>query len=313
MRERKVPDADDRRLRVAKLHRNERPRRDAERLALARRARVIVAPMTSPLAAPGPWDLVAPAYSAELVPQFELYSREALRLAGLRPSSRIVDVATGPGTLAVLAARAGHTVAALDFAPSMVAALRARVDAEGLGSKIDAREGDGMALPYADASFHGGFSMFGLMFFPDRDKGFRELLRVVKPGAAVVVSSWLPLDRVEFLHAAITALMELVPPPPNAPPYDPPLTTREKCLSEMKQAGVRDVEVHEVTFEMPVMSTTEAWAVMERTTAPIVLRKKHLGERWNDVSKGVLERLLAKFGDAPRTSAMPAFLTVGRR
>jgi hypothetical protein len=81
----------------------------------------------------------------------------------------------------------------------------------------------------------------------------------------------------------------------------------------MTQAGFRDVVVHEVTFEAPVMTTTEAWAVMERTTAPILLRKKHLGERWNEISKGILERLLAKLGDEPPGSEMPAFLTVGRR
>jgi len=269
--------------------------------------------MTSPLAAPLPWDLVAPAYSAEVVPQFEHYSREALRLADLAPASRIVDVAAGPGTLGVLAARAGHSVAALDFSPKMIAALKARVDSEGLASKIDAREGDGMALPYEDASFDAGFSMFGLMFFPARDKGFRELLRVVKPGARVVVSSWLPLDRVVFLHAAMAALTELLPPPPNAPPYDPPLTTRERCVAEMTEAGFRDVTVHEVTFATPAMTTEEAWAFMERTTAPILLRKQHLGEKWTEVSRGVLERLRAKLGDGPRATEMPAYLTAGRR
>jgi len=269
--------------------------------------------MTSPLAAPGPWDLVAPAYSAELVPQFERYSREALRLADLAPASDIVDVAAGPGTLSVLAAKAGHTVAALDFSPKMVAELRSRLDAEALASRIEAREGDGMALPYADASFDAGFSMFGLIFFPDRDKGFRELHRVVKPGAPVVVSSWQPLDRVVFVHAAMTAMMELLPPPPDAPPYDPPLTTREKCVAEMSQAGFRDVVVHDVTFGLPPMTPAEAWAYMQRTTAPLVLRKQALGEKWNDISSAILERMRARLGDTPLASEMPAYLTVGRR
>ena len=34
--------------------------------------------------------------------------------------------------------------------------------------------------------------MFGLMFFPDRAKGFAELFRVLRPGATAVVSSWAP-------------------------------------------------------------------------------------------------------------------------
>lgn len=269
--------------------------------------------MASPLSVPGPWDLVAPAYSAEIVPQFELYAREALRLASLAPASRIVDVAAGPGTLSILAAKDGHHAEALDFSPKMIAALQPRAEAEGLASKIAPRVGDGMALPYEDASFDAGFSMFGLMFFPDRAKGFRELLRVVKPGAPVVVSSWLPLDRVLFLSTALAALNEVLPPPPNAPPFKPPMATREDCLAEMSDAGFRDVAVHEVTFDTPEVPTAEAWALMERTTAPIVLRKQALGEKWNEISKGVLERLRAKLGDAPRKSEMPAFLTVGRR
>lgn len=269
--------------------------------------------MASPLAVSGPWDLVAPAYTAEVVPHFEHFAREALRLTPLEPSSHVVDVAAGPGTLTMLAARAGHRVAAIDFSPKMVAELRSRVDAEGLTSKVDAREGDGRALPYADSSFDAGYSMFGLMFFPDRSKGFGELLRVVKPDAPVVVSSWLPLDRVVFLHAAMTAISELLPPPPNTPPFEPPLADREKCLAEMSQVGFRDVAVHEVTFAMPRATTAEAWAFMERTTAPIVLRKQHLGERWTEVSNAVLGRLHARFGDAPPAMEMPAYLTVGRR
>jgi SAM-dependent methyltransferase len=269
--------------------------------------------MTSPLAAPPPWDLVAPAYAAEVVAHFEPFARAALTLAAIASPARIVDVACGPGTLAILAASAGHAVSALDFSPKMVAELRARLDSQGLASKVDVTMGDGMALPYPDASFDAGFSMFGLMFFPDRDKGFRELLRVVKPGAPVVVSSWVPLDRVAFLGAAFAAMNELLPPPPGAPPFKPPLAQREECIAEMSVAGFRDVAVHEVTHQAAAAPLSELWESMVRTSAPFALRKAGLGEGWPAVSSGILGKLRAKLGDGPLSMTMPALVTIGWR
>src|SRR5690349_16416687 len=105
---------------------------------------------SSPLAQPEPWTLVADAYAAELEPQFALYARDALALSELAPSSRVVDVATGPGTLAMLASAAGHAVSAVDFSPQMIEIFRTRLAAPG-APPIDARVADGQALPFADA------------------------------------------------------------------------------------------------------------------------------------------------------------------
>ena len=116
----------------------------------------------------------ASAYAEEVVPLFSRYAEDALRIAGVGAGQDVLDVATGPGTLAVLAARRGARVSAIDFAEAMVGKLRARIDAEAIAN-VEARVGDGMALPFEDASFDAAFSMFGLMFFPDRHQGFREL------------------------------------------------------------------------------------------------------------------------------------------
>ena len=50
----------------------------------------------------------------------------------------------------------------------MVEQLEARVAAARI-TNVSAREGDGQALPHDERSFAAAFSMFGLMFFPDRD------------------------------------------------------------------------------------------------------------------------------------------------
>jgi SAM-dependent methyltransferase len=263
----------------------------------------------SPLAAAPPWDLVADAYAQEVAPVFEQFAGDAIRMAGLRRRSNVVDVASGPGTLALLTAREGHRVSAIDFSANMIANLTERAARAKLD--VDARVGDGMALPYADASFDAGFSMFGLMFFPDRAKGLRELRRVVKPGGRVVISSWPPLDRVPHFSAAIGAFAELRPPPPGTPPILPALADPAACVSELREAGFRDVETKEVVHPAQYASTAALWASFERSSAPLALAKSQLGAAWEPIAKTILERLRARFGDGPQTSELPALITVG--
>ena len=103
-------------------------------------------PPPSPLATAEPWDLVAGEYAHEVVPIFETFAKEALRLANVAQGMRVVDVACGPGTLSFLAARAGAMVDAIDFSPRMIAELQRRAAIPG-GDRVTARVGDGMVRP----------------------------------------------------------------------------------------------------------------------------------------------------------------------
>lgn len=183
-----------------------------------------------------------------------------------------------------MAARAGHRVSAFHFSESMVAELRRRIDRERIAN-VDVCGGDGMDLPYADGAFQGAFSMFGLMFFPDRGRGFRELHRVLARAARAVVSSWLPLDRVPVLAVALAALREIRPPPAGAPSFVPPLAQREECIAEMSAAGFGDVDVVELTHEETFVSTRVLWTRLERTSAPFALARVQLGDECRGLAR----------------------------
>jgi SAM-dependent methyltransferase len=265
----------------------------------------------SPLAVPLPWNLVAADYATHIVPIFALYSEKALVLARVGKGARILDVATGPGTLAFLAAAAGARVTAIDFSPDMIDRLHARSAREGM--VVDARVGDGQSLPFGDTSFDHAFSMFGLMFFPDRSKGFRELWRVLVPGGSAVVSSWVPADRVPWHGLVWGALREFLPSLPLGGAA-PPLARPDECRAEMSAGGFEAVDVIEVTQTQSYPSTRELWDGMTRTTAPIALLREKLGpDNWPRVEAGVLGRLIQAFGEGPQTLTMPANLIVGRR
>ena len=88
----------------------------------------------NPLGQPLAWDLVADGYMEELVPVFERFAVRALDLASVGPGTRVLDVAAGPGTLALVAAERGAEVTAVDFSPGMIERLRGRAAANGVAT-----------------------------------------------------------------------------------------------------------------------------------------------------------------------------------
>lgn len=269
-------------------------------------------PSASPLALPLAWDLVADAYAAEVVPLFEQAAERALALAEVGPGTRVLDVAAGPGTLALLAARRAHEVTAVDFSAEMIGRLRLRASARSLPN-VRAIVGDGQAMDLPDRAFDAAFSMFGLIFFPDPLRGAREILRVLAPGGRAVVSTWPPMERNPFLFAVFSALRarrpELSSPPGGGPLGDPAGLT-----AFLREAGFADVSVRETTMTHDFGSVAEAWLSVERSTAPLVLLRHRLGdEAWRPVAAGIEADLLARFGRGRLRFEAPAYLGLGRR
>jgi ubiquinone/menaquinone biosynthesis C-methylase UbiE len=263
-----------------------------------------------PLAEPLAWNLVSRDYALEVVPQFEKYATDALRFANLRPGARVLDVASGPGTLTMLAAKSAESVEAIDFASDMIALLEQRVQGAGLRN-VTARVGDGQALPYEAGVFDAVFSMFGLIFFPDRALGLSEMKRVLRPGGVAVVSSWRPFSEAPLLAALMDAIAEQLPELPFGK-SKAPMGEVGEVLAEMTAAGFSDVHVESVAHSMEAADMAAFWSSMERTMAPVVLLRKRMGDAWAPVGARILASLSARFGTGPQSGLMPALLGVGR-
>src|SRR5829696_6970643 len=78
------------------------------------------------------WDAIADGYDRYVAPQEVELANEALRLVGLEPGERFLDIAAGTGGLSLPAARLGAQVLATDWSPPMIKRFEARVRAEGM-------------------------------------------------------------------------------------------------------------------------------------------------------------------------------------
>src|SRR3569832_2373182 len=100
------------------------------------------------------------------------------------------DNTSGTGVGALTAARGGAKVQGLDLTPELVE--RARENGRLLGLDTTFTEGDVEALPFPEAAFDVVVSQFGHMFAPRPEDAFREMLRVLKPGGTIAISTWPP-------------------------------------------------------------------------------------------------------------------------
>lgn len=104
------------------------------------------------------------------------------------PGDTVLDVACGTGAVAIeLARRHGCRVVGVDQSPEMLAEGRRRVEAAGLGERIELREGRAEELPFEDGSLAGLTFTYLLRYVEDPAATMRELVRVVRPGGSIAM------------------------------------------------------------------------------------------------------------------------------
>jgi demethylmenaquinone methyltransferase/2-methoxy-6-polyprenyl-1,4-benzoquinol methylase len=126
-----------------------------------------------------------------------LWKRRLVRLTGVRPGERALDVCCGTGDVALALFRRGAVVTGLDFSERMLAVARARgrqatgrVRARGGAAAAPAPQfllGDAQQIPFADATFEVVTVGYGLRNLASWEAGLQEMLRVAKPGGRLAV------------------------------------------------------------------------------------------------------------------------------
>ena len=263
------------------------------------------------LSSVAPWDTVAEGYSETTMKLFQCYSDKAISLTKINDESKIVDIACGPGTLALRAAETVRSVYATDFSSNMINILNRKVTHYNI-KNITTHCANGQQLPYANKSFDAAYSMFGLMFFPDRDKGYSEIMRTLKPAGEVVISSWAPVVQSPAMQAMFGALQVINPEIPDPQTDIESLENPDFFEQELVNAGFRNVAIHTIHENYPIHSIEKFWEDMVKGSAPIIMLKNSLPESlWQEKSALAQEYLKRILGDETTSLSATAYLGYG--
>ncbi len=143
-------------------------------------------------------------------------------LAAVAPlrGSRVLDLAAGTGTSSAPLAATGATVVACDFSLGMLAQGQRRRRDPGAGA-VAFVAGDGLRLPFPDATFDAVTISFGLRNLADAPAGLREMLRVTRPGGRLVVCEFSAPTWGAFRRLYTGYLMRALPPVARAVSSNP--------------------------------------------------------------------------------------------
>jgi SAM-dependent methyltransferase len=171
-----------------------------------------------------------PTMARRLMPVAEVVVAAAV----IRPGDRVVDVATGTGNAALLAAKCGARTTGVDLEPALL--TLARVRAADAGLQVEWRVGDAIRLPLPDNSAEVILSVFGVIYADDHDAAARELCRVCAASGRMVLAAWTPGS---FLPVMGRVLGGYLPPPPTGGNPPSQWGDRELVGQLLETAGLR--------------------------------------------------------------------------
>lgn len=200
------------------------------------------------------------------------WRRKAMDALGKYHPRHVLDVATGTGDFAILAARRlgteGLRITGADISEGMMQVGREKVRQLGLEHVISFRREDCTQLSFDDASFDAVTVAYGVRNFQDLDAGLREMCRVLRPGGHLLVVELaspphFPMKQLFWLysHVWMPLVGRLVSKDDHAYRYLPATMEAfpqgEVMEGILLRAGFRSVEWKRFTFGICTMYLAE--------------------------------------------------------
>jgi ubiquinone/menaquinone biosynthesis C-methylase UbiE len=247
---------------------------------------------------------------------FEPFSSDfaATAIASLRlqPGARCLDVGCGSGGAALMLAASGVTVDAVDASSAMIARVRNRAQGNGLANRVQAKVMDGQALAFPDNSFDAAISIFGVILFPDAERGLSEMRRVVRSGGEIAIVTWTEPQNFELAAELRAAAAELRPDQPPTP-LPAQLRFREHADFEALHvaAGLSNPQI--VTHTAQITAPSARWLAEHIAFAPgMAAMLRGLGDDAPAVLERFVERLEARQGSSSIALNGTAFIATSR-
>jgi len=185
------------------------------------------------------WESVVDEYDAAFSRLTQQVIPAMIDVLNVKPGTALLDVACGPGYLALAANAKGVIASGTDFSSEMVAHARR------LHPDIDFQEGDAETLSnYADGSFDAVGMNFGILHFDQPDAALRSICRVLRPAGRVAFTAWAPEPMVAGFAIPLRAIKEVGNPDVGLPPGPPffQFSDAGNCANALARCGFRDIE-----------------------------------------------------------------------
>jgi SAM-dependent methyltransferase len=243
----------------------------------------------------GVWERMADVYRREIDTRFGPVIEAVLKRAELVPGETVLDLGTGTGAVAILAAtQVGSTgrIKAVDISPEMLTRAGERVRELQL-TNIDLAEGRAEAIPADDRSMDAVVASLSLMYVIDRAAAAVEIARVLRPGGRLVAAVWAGPGEADIVRFQQTA-GSFAPTPPVRGVGPGALGDPSEFLSQLRAAGL-DAKCEKVTTTFEFASFQDAWDALAGVTAAT------LEPKVQEEAKAAVRALMWSDAGGPRT------------
>lgn len=231
---------------------------------------------------------------------FEPYAQDlAHRLSGLNPA-RVLETAAGTGIVTRALVRLlpdSVNIVATDLNQPMLDHAAEQTSSR----RVSWQRVDAQSLPFPDGAFDAVVCQFGVMFFPDRRKAYREARRVLKAGGCFIFSVWDRIAYNEFADLVTLAAADVFP-------DDPPLFfariphgyhDKEAIIADVQSAGFANVAAETITRRSVAPSCRDpAIGLCQGTPLRNEIEARD-ANRLIAVTDAAAARISARFGEGP--------------
>lgn len=255
-------------------------------------------------------------YDTYLVPLiFKAYAEDIARRVSALAPRKVLETAAGSGVVARSLASQLHTDARYVVTDLNQPMLDHAAAKQGPDDRIDWRVEDALNLTFGNDSFDTVVCQYGVMFYPDRQRGYEEAYRVLKSGGSYVFNVWDALSANDFARDVSDAVGDLYP---DDPPQFLPRTPygyydHELIRGELEAAGFGRVSF--TTIEEPCTAPSPRHPVIaycHGTPLRNEIEAKGDGALAR-VTDHVTDVLTEKYGNGPITAKMRAHVVVAEK
>ncbi|MDH3309801.1 MAG: class I SAM-dependent methyltransferase [Gammaproteobacteria bacterium] len=212
------------------------------------------------------FNLVAAGYDDPALRFFPFCADRLVGRINPAPGSRVLDVATGTGVVALAAAQAvgqQGRVMAIDLAESMLDRLQEKVEKFGVRN-IDLHVMDANSLDFRRDYFDYVICSFGIFLLPDMVAGIREWARVLKPGGRVMFTAFGKRAFQPMMERLLTRLEHhgFMSADEKTTMASIRLAEPERCRELLFQAGFKEIEVTTEQVGYHLKDESQWWDVL---------------------------------------------------